>query len=128
MPKGQKEENKMAKKEKRKKIRDLRDEYNEMLSLKINEVKGMYIGSREATEAANAVATLYSKGIEAEQRIKDSAINLGKAIAGVAGMTVETVMHERDFRTCLGLEQAYHSGKVEIANLRKDFKPRRLLN
>lgn len=117
----------MKKKEKKRKISDIRNEYWEMVSLKINETKGMYIGSKEAVDAAQATAALYSKGMEAEQRIKDSAVNLGKAVAGCAGMIVETAMHERDFRTCLGLEQAYHSGKVEIANLRKDFKPKRLL-
>ena len=42
-------------------------------------------------------------------------------------MLTETAMHERDINTCLGLEQAYHSGATERKNIRKDFKPRRLL-
>ena len=129
MPKGQKEENKMAKKEKekRKSLKEVDLEYQEFMSLKINEAKGMYIGSREATEAANVVGTLYSKYVEAKMRIRESQIHLGEAIVGAIGMGTEIGMHERDVRTCLGLETIYHSGKGEIANLRKDFKPRKYL-
>lgn len=119
----------MADKKKKAKIKtaDVSQAYWEMVNLKINETKGMYIGSDDAANAANAVAALYNKGMDIEIRKKEAAINLGKAVAGVVGMTIETVMYERDVNTCLGLEQAYHSGAVEIKNLRKDFKPRRLL-
>jgi len=108
-------------------IKEQRLEYWDFVSLKMNEAKGMYIGTKEAVDAAVAVGTLYNKGMEAEQRIKESAIHLGEAVAGAVGMATEIGMHERDINTCLGLEYAYHSGKGEILNLRKDFKPRRLL-
>lgn len=119
----------MAKKTKKvvKKVKDIKSEYWDMVSAKINETKGMYIGTQDAANAANAVATLYNKGMEIEVRKKEAAINLGKAVAGVIGMGIEIGMHERDMNTCLGLEQAYHSGAVELKNLRKDFKARRLL-
>lgn len=115
------------KKTKKLKTADVSQAYWEMVNLKINEVKGMYIGSDDAADAANAVATLYNKGMDIEVRKKEAAINLGKAVAGVVGMSIEIGMHERDMNTCLGLEQAYHSGAVELKNIRKDFKPRRLL-
>lgn len=120
----------MADKKKKKvvkKVKDIKSEYWDMVSAKINEAKGMYLGTQDAANAANAVATLYNKGMEIEVRKKETAINLGKAVAGVIGMGIEIGMHERDMNTCLGLEQAYHSGAVELKNLRKDFKARRLL-
>lgn len=120
----------MADKKKKKvvkKVKDIKSEYWDMVSAKINEAKGMYLGTQDAANAANAVATLYNKGMEIEVRNKEAAINLGKAVAGVIGMGIEIGMHERDMNTCLGLEQAYHSGAVELKNLRKDFKARRLL-
>ena len=121
----------MAKKQKEKvkktKVSDVRQAYWEMVDCKINEAKGMYIGTQEAANAANAVATLYNKGMAMEIGRKNAVINLGKAIVGAVGMGIEIGMHERDMNTCLGLEQAYHSGAVELKNLRKDFKARRLL-
>lgn len=115
-------------KEKKKKISDVQSEYWEMVSLKINETKGMHIGSQEAANAANAVATLYNKGMEIEVRKKEAAINLGKVLVGAVAIGIETAMHERDTKTCLGLETAYHSGATELKNLRKGFNPRRLLD
>ena len=119
----------MAKKDKEKRIsiRDLQNEYNELVMVKINESKGMYIGTHEATEAANAAATLYSKGIEAECRIRDSKVNFGKAVAGAIAMATDLCMTERNINTCLGLEQAYHCGKQEIQTIRKNYNPRKYL-
>ena len=114
-------------KEKKKTLKELRQELIETISLKTNEVKGMYIGSAEAQNGMTAVATAYNRVAEIDERKKENLINLGKAIAGAAGMLTETAMHERDMRTCLGLEQAYHSGATELKNIRKEFKPRRLL-
>lgn len=118
---------KKDKKVKKTKVSDVRQAYWEMVNCKINEAKGMYIGAEDASNAANAVATLYNKGMDIEVRKKEAAINLGKVVAGAVGMCIEIGMHERDMNTCLGLEQAYHSGAVELKNIRKDFKPRRLL-
>lgn len=118
---------KKVKKIEKKKISDVQTEYWDMVSLKINEAKGMHIGSQEAANAANAVATLYNKGMEIEVRKKEAAINLGRTVIGAIGMGIETVMHERDVITCLGLEKNYHCGGSEIKELRKTFKARRLL-
>lgn len=114
-------------KEKRTSLKDLRQDLIDTIALKNNETKGMHISSSEAQDALTAVATAYNRVAEIDERRKETKINLGKAIAGAVGMLTETVMHERDVNTCLGLEQAYHSGSTEIKNLRKDFKPRRLL-
>lgn len=119
----------MAKKQKVKKtkVTDVRQAYLDLMACKMNEAKGMYLGAENTPDAINSVANLYNKGMEIEVRIKEAEINLAKAIVGGIGMGVEIGMHERDMNTCLGLEQAYHSGAVELKNLRKDFKPRRLL-
>ena len=51
-----------VKKEKKYGFKQASQDYWDMVGFKINEVKGMYMGADDASEAANAVANLYSKG------------------------------------------------------------------
>ena len=108
-----------VKKEKKYGFKQASQDYWDMVGFKINEVKGMYMGADDASEAANAVANLYSKGGEIEARIRDAKLNVGMAIVDSIFMGVGCAQYELDQRTLVNLNAALHLGDSQLtANAR----------
>lgn len=119
----------MKGKEKKKRFsyKESEEKFWETFNMKIDETRGLYIGTEEGAQAVRAVSEMFARGTEAREKVKQTKLNCGLALADAVFMGTQMALYERDQSTLVALNTYAHIGDSQIRDNARNFKPRKLL-